>query len=147
MLSWVSVPVKPAHVWHVLIWRGIQSLGLFKAFCTAPPSRPVHSNTISTYLRNIQPCCNYCAKNIRSNIRLCLQLDSFIQLSELWQRGMTEIAKASKRQQVDSNPMNIQDKNNLTAYCHNGLTFLLQNTKSMRGSSTGWKTSGMCTAS
>ena len=29
---------------------------------------------------------------------------SFIQLSELWQRGVNEIAKVSKRQQQDSNP-------------------------------------------
>ena len=29
---------------------------------------------------------------------------SFIQLSELWQRGMNEITKASKRQPEDSNP-------------------------------------------
>ena len=28
---------------------------------------------------------------------------SFIQLSELWQRGMNEIAKALKQQQVDLN--------------------------------------------
>ena len=29
---------------------------------------------------------------------------SVLQLSELWQRGMKEIAKASKQQQEDSNP-------------------------------------------
>ena len=32
---------------------------------------------------------------------------------------MNEIAEASKRQQVDSKMMNVQDKNNLIAYCHN----------------------------
>ena len=36
--------------------------------------------------------------------RLFVARYSFIQLSELWQRGVNEIAKASKRQQEDTNP-------------------------------------------
>ena len=36
--------------------------------------------------------------------RLYVARYSFIQLSELWQRGVKEIVKASKRQQDDSNP-------------------------------------------
>ena len=35
---------------------------------------------------------------------MCVARYSFIQLSELWQCGMNEIAKASKWQQEDSNP-------------------------------------------
>ena len=34
---------------------------------------------------------------------------SCVQLSELWQRGMNEIAKASKRQQEDSNPGSLDE--------------------------------------
>ena len=33
----------------------------------------LHCNANSTYLGSIQPSCKYCAKNIRSNIHLCLQ--------------------------------------------------------------------------
>ena len=33
---------------------------------------------------------------------------SIIQLSELWQRGMNEIAKGSKRQQEDLNPGSLE---------------------------------------
>ena len=38
---------------------------------------------------------------------------SFIQLSELWQCGMNEIAKASKRQQEDSNMGSLNSESNV----------------------------------
>ena len=73
---------------------------MFKALYTSPPGRPVHY----TSLGSIQPCCNYCIKTICSDIHLSVARFSFIQLSELWQRGMKEIAKVSKLHQEDSNP-------------------------------------------
>ena len=65
------------------------------------PGRPVHSNAILTSLGSIQPYCNCCTKTIRSDIHLSVARYSFIQLSELGQRGMNEIGKASKRRQED----------------------------------------------
>ena len=47
-------------------------LGLFKALYMSPPGRPVHSNTNSTSLGSIQPCCSYCIKTVRSHIHHCL---------------------------------------------------------------------------
>ena len=34
---------------------------------TSPPGRPVHSDTNSTSLGSIQPCCNYCTNTIHSH--------------------------------------------------------------------------------
>ena len=39
---------------------------------------PVHSNAISTYLRSVQPHCNYCAKTIRSHMHHCLSSDTHL---------------------------------------------------------------------
>ena len=81
------------------IQRGIQSLGLFKAPYIQLTGRPVHSSANSTTLGIIQPCCNYCAKTIRSHIHQSSDRYSFIfiQLSELKQRGVIKIAQTSKR--------------------------------------------------
>ena len=62
--------------------------------------RPVHSNAISTSLSTT-------LQLLREDYSFtrpppCVASYSFIQLSELWQRGVNEIAKASKRQQEDS---------------------------------------------
>ena len=37
-------------------------------FYTSPAGRPVHSNTNSISLGNIQPSCSYCTKTIHSDI-------------------------------------------------------------------------------
>ena len=74
---------------------------------TLPRGRPDHSNAISTSLGSIQPCTHTHTLHEDFSFRypsLSVARYSFIQLSELWQRGMNEIAtKVSKRQQEDSN--------------------------------------------
>ena len=73
---------------YALIQHGIRSLGQLTALYTSPPGKPVRSN-VSTSTGSIPS--------------LSVARYSFIQLGELWQRGMNEIAKASKRQQEVSN--------------------------------------------
>ena len=83
--------------------RSIQSLGLLKALYTSPPLADLF---ISTSLGSIEPRFNYCVKTIRSHlsITVCIARYSFIQLSELWQRGVIKLAKGSKRPQWDLKP-------------------------------------------
>ena len=71
------------------------NLGTVQSALHLTPGRPVHWNAISIYLGSIQSRCNNCAKTIRLDIHLSAARYSFIQLSEQWQRGMNEIAKAS----------------------------------------------------
>ena len=89
---------------YVLIQRSIQSSGLLKALHTSPPGRG-----------SFQPHLDFSGKHsatlqlLREDYSFRYPLlsvagYSFIQLRELWQRGMNEIAKVSKRQQEDSNP-------------------------------------------
>ena len=47
-------------------------LGIVQSLLQFTPCRPVHINAISTPLGSIQPRCNYCAKNFRSNIHISL---------------------------------------------------------------------------
>ena len=51
---------------------------------------------------------------------------SFIQLSELWQRGMNEIAKVSKQQQEDLNPGSLVCKSDVPPQCHRSATAVPQ---------------------
>ena len=75
----------------------IQSVGLFKALFSLDPLADTAT------LRLLR----------EDNSFRCQSLSvarySFIQLSELWQRGMDEITKASKRQQEDSNPGSLDE--------------------------------------
>ena len=77
-------------------------MGPFKALYTSPPGRPVHSNTNSTSLGSIQPCCNYCAETTHSFISTSVYSQV---VSERRQRGVDEIAQVSKRQQESRTPL------------------------------------------
>ena len=73
------------------------------ALYTSSPGRTVHSCAILNSLGSIQPCCNYCTKTLLRYPPLFVTRYSFIRLSELWQRGINETAKPSKRQQENLN--------------------------------------------
>ena len=54
---------------HFTLWQTcIPSLEPPTALYTSPLGRPARSNTNSTSVRSIQPCCNYCAKTTQSRI-------------------------------------------------------------------------------
>ena len=78
--------------------------GLLKAIYTSPPTDLFIQVPNSISLGSIQPSYNYSTKTICSHIHLSVARYSFVELSELWQHGMNEIAKALKWQQEDSNP-------------------------------------------
>ena len=88
----------------ILLTVVIKSLGQFKALYTAPPGRPVHSNTITTSLGSIQPYAAITAHRLFVHISTSVAMYLFVQLSELGRREVNTIANASKRQKEDSNP-------------------------------------------
>jgi len=62
-------------------------------------------NTLSTFVKNIQPSCNYRQRLFVYNYQpLPVVRYSFIQLSEWVQCGVSGFADSLKWQQVDSNP-------------------------------------------
>ena len=69
-----------------------------KALYTSPPGRHVHSDTNSTSLGGIHPCCSYCANTIHSHSHHYCEV-VFMKLSDLGHWGETKNALASKRQQ------------------------------------------------
>ena len=56
----------PSYITRYPVLGSIQSASHFT------PWKSARSNAISTSLGSIQPCCNYCAKTIFSDIHLCL---------------------------------------------------------------------------
>ena len=72
------------------------------------PGRPVHSNAIS-FSGKHSAILQLLHKDYSFTYPpLSVARYSFIQLSELWQRGTNETAKASKWQQEDSNPGSLE---------------------------------------
>ena len=74
-------------------------LGTVQSALHFTPGRPVHSNanSASPGSTGLRPRCNFGAYTIRPP--LLITMFSFIQLSELEQRGVNEIAQASKQGQ------------------------------------------------
>ena len=79
----------------VLIQRRSQSSGLLKALYTLLPGRPVHSDTISAFLGNIQPYAAINARRLLVHISTTVysQVLILIQLSELEQCRVKKLAQ------------------------------------------------------
>ena len=75
-----------------------------KALYTSPPGRPVHSKAISTSLVFSHAAIAARRLFVHISTTVCIARYSFIQLSELWQRGVIKLAKGSKRPQWDLKP-------------------------------------------
>ena len=73
----------------VLVKRGIQSDGPLKALYTTPLDRLVNSDTNLTFMRSIQPPCNYSAKTVNSPYTPQVLLIYAIFLNELGRSGDT----------------------------------------------------------